>query len=225
MQNLQVHQFAMPCLNVGVFCAGLLSTWWNILNCTSWAVSINTQGRTGGKIGLQADSVHAPAGATASAVCCVSGELPFCLIDNVLDGKLWLFSPSTEEGKGNQQSCCLWSAQSVHQLSRARVSMALCSSCRWYYCTLIKATLQKLHIDSDFLVSFCSLHPTVLSVGLCCTIWHEYFHSHLLPRKPRDTIYLSHYIILWKCLHQQISIRMLFNIDYYYSVILQLSIV
>lgn len=33
----------------------------------------------------------------------------------------------------------------------------------------------------------------------------------------RDIIWLAHYIILCKCLHQQISIWMLFNIDYYYS--------
>lgn len=48
---------------------------------------MNSWGEWGGK-GLCADSVHAPVVATECAVCCGTGELLFCFIDNMLDGKL-----------------------------------------------------------------------------------------------------------------------------------------
>lgn len=110
MPNLQVCHL-MCQLHFGVVCAGLLYFWWNILNCTPWTVTMNTWGEQGGYL---ADFVHASMVATESAVCSATGELPFCFIDNLLEGNLWLFSTKTEEERENQQSCRLWSAHSVH---------------------------------------------------------------------------------------------------------------
>lgn len=63
---------------------------------------------------LEVDSVYAP---LLSPVCdlsaVVKAELPFGLIDNMLDGKLWLF-PSRQKKEGEISSPVSFDLQTLH---------------------------------------------------------------------------------------------------------------
>lgn len=82
LPNLQVHPKCQ--FNLVVVCAVPLYTWRNILSCCLHEYLE----LTGGGIGLCADSVYAPVVATECVVCRATGELLFCFIDYMLDGKL-----------------------------------------------------------------------------------------------------------------------------------------
>lgn len=136
------------------------------------------------------------------------------------------YSPCRQKKEGQISSPVV---SDLHTLSTSSAQLTsvwdplqsnMCSSCRQYWWTFLKATRQKnilcrervccdlLWISHFF--SLCIL--PVLFVTLCCNLTLIYLFTYII-QNARDIIWLAHYIILCKCLRQQNSIWMLFNID------------